>query len=215
MKVDYSKGKIYKITNDYNDDIYIGSTCDTLVKRFSKHRRDIKNDEKKHRKLYVAMNDIGFDRFRIELVEECPCDDKYQLRQREGYYIRQIGTLNIVIAGRTQQEYNEDNKEHLKQKKKDYQLENKQKIQEYKKQYRAENHETITKNMQMWREKNRDKINEDRNQYYYKNKDKILETMSIKITCECGCIMRNDVLKRHQKTQKHIDLMNSKNTESN
>ena len=35
MKVDYSQGKIYEITNDYNNDIYVGSTCDTLVKRFS------------------------------------------------------------------------------------------------------------------------------------------------------------------------------------
>ena len=32
---DFSQGKIYKITNDYNDAIYVGSTCDTLVKRFS------------------------------------------------------------------------------------------------------------------------------------------------------------------------------------
>ena len=30
MKTDYSKGKIYKITNDYNDHVYIGATCDTL-----------------------------------------------------------------------------------------------------------------------------------------------------------------------------------------
>ena len=32
---DFSQGKIYKITNDYNDDIHVGSTCDALVKRFS------------------------------------------------------------------------------------------------------------------------------------------------------------------------------------
>ncbi len=32
MKVDYSKGKIYKITNDYNDDVFVGFTCDTLIK---------------------------------------------------------------------------------------------------------------------------------------------------------------------------------------
>ena len=35
---DYSKGKIYKITNDLNDDVYIGSTCDTLSRRFSNHK---------------------------------------------------------------------------------------------------------------------------------------------------------------------------------
>ncbi len=40
MKVDYSQAKIYKITNDYNDDVYVGSTCDTLVKRFSYHKSD-------------------------------------------------------------------------------------------------------------------------------------------------------------------------------
>ena len=32
MKVDYSQAKIYKIANDFNTDIWIGSTCDTWVK---------------------------------------------------------------------------------------------------------------------------------------------------------------------------------------
>jgi len=47
MKVDYSKGKIYKITNDFNDEIYVGSTCDTLVKRFSNHKKDSKKERTK------------------------------------------------------------------------------------------------------------------------------------------------------------------------
>ena len=38
---DFQKGKIYIITNDYNDEIYIGSTCDTLVKRFSAHKKHV------------------------------------------------------------------------------------------------------------------------------------------------------------------------------
>ena len=40
MSQDFSKGKIYKITNDYNDEVYIRSTCDTLVRRFSVHKCD-------------------------------------------------------------------------------------------------------------------------------------------------------------------------------
>ncbi len=32
MKVDYSQAKTYKITNDFNTNIWIGSTWDTLVK---------------------------------------------------------------------------------------------------------------------------------------------------------------------------------------
>ena len=31
MSQDFGKGKIYKITNDYNDEVYVGSTCDTLL----------------------------------------------------------------------------------------------------------------------------------------------------------------------------------------
>ena len=107
MPPDYSKGKIYKITNDYNDDVYIGSTCDTLVKRFSSHRNQSKQYDKRNRLLYVLMNDIGVERFRIELIEDYPCVDKYQLLQREAYYIRQNteNNLNMYIPDRTVKEY--------------------------------------------------------------------------------------------------------------
>ena len=131
MKVDYSKGKIYKITNDYNDDVYVGSTCDTLVKRFSLHKIESTNERSKHRKIYNAFNEIGFERFRIELLEDYPCEDIYQLRQREGYYIRQYGTLNKLIAGRTKEQYREDNKEKIKEKDKQYYKDNKEKIKNY------------------------------------------------------------------------------------
>ena len=47
MSQDLGKGKIYKITNDYNDDVYVGSTCDTLIKRFSVHKYNSRNDIKK------------------------------------------------------------------------------------------------------------------------------------------------------------------------
>ena len=59
MKVDYSKGKIYKITNDYNTDAYVGSTCDTLCKRFSGHKQSMTKDKNKNSLLYKLMNEIG------------------------------------------------------------------------------------------------------------------------------------------------------------
>ena len=40
MKVDYSQAKIYQITNDFNNDVWIGTTCDTLVKKFSVHKAE-------------------------------------------------------------------------------------------------------------------------------------------------------------------------------
>ncbi len=111
MKVDYSKGKIYKITNDYNYDIYVGFTCDTLVKRFSGHHRSSYSTKKKNRPLHKLINEIGFERFRIQLVCDYPCEDKYQLRQKEGKYIQNFGTLNCCIAGRDKKQYQEEYKE--------------------------------------------------------------------------------------------------------
>jgi group I intron endonuclease len=112
MSQDFNKGKIYKITNDYNDDIYVGSTCDTLIRRFINHKARFKKERSKNSSIYKLMNEIGFERFRIELIEEYPCQDKYQLRQREGHFIRELGTLNMRIECRTDEEYREYNKEH-------------------------------------------------------------------------------------------------------
>jgi predicted GIY-YIG superfamily endonuclease len=48
MKLDLTQAKIYKITNDYNDDIYIGSTCNTLVRRYSQHKTHSKHEKYQH-----------------------------------------------------------------------------------------------------------------------------------------------------------------------
>ena len=114
MSQDFSKGKIYKITNDYNDDIYVGSTCDTLVRRFNSHHASSKVAKEKDRPIYKLFNELGFNRFRIELICNYPCEDKYQLRQKEGEYIRQIGTLNCCIAG---QKYSESENKKIADKK--------------------------------------------------------------------------------------------------
>ncbi len=179
MKVDYTKGKIYKITNDFNDDVYIGSTCDTIIKRFSIHRTSCYNKVKKDRPLYKLMNNMGFERFRIELICEYPCEDKYQLRQKEGEYIRNLGTLNCYIAGRDNKQYKDDYKE---------------KIDKYHKDYREINKELMAQ---------KDKA------YYEKNKDIILTRQKQDVICECGCSITSIHSQRHRRTKKHIDLMNN------
>ena len=80
MIKDFSNGKIYKISNDFNNDIYIGSTCDDLKKRFSYHKYDRHKPNKLHLPLYKLMNEIGFERFRIDLIELYPSKDVYDLR---------------------------------------------------------------------------------------------------------------------------------------
>ena len=39
---DYSTGKIYKILNNIDDNVYVGSTVDTLGRRMAKHRSNMK-----------------------------------------------------------------------------------------------------------------------------------------------------------------------------
>ena len=99
---DYSKGKIYKILNNIDDEIYVGSTTETLGQRMAKHRHSMK--AKPQYKLYKHMHELDVGNFYIELIENYPCNDVYALRAREGDVIRQIATLNKQIAGRTQKE---------------------------------------------------------------------------------------------------------------
>ncbi len=143
MSQDFSKGKIYKITNDYNDEVYIGSTCDILSKRFSSHKRERNCANRKNSKLYSLMREIGTERFCIYLIEEYPCNNKYELTQREGYWIREIGTLNTRIETRTKQEYRQDNKDMITLKKKEYNTQHADIIKEKRRQYYLENKEKL------------------------------------------------------------------------
>ena len=61
-----------------------------------------------HIKLYQKMNVKGLEHFRIELIKECPCENIEQLRAIEGKYIREIGTLNSHLAGRTSSDYKKE-----------------------------------------------------------------------------------------------------------
>ena len=129
----YNNSQIYKIVNDINSEVYIGSTCQTILKRFNKHISNCKNESKKHRPLYKLMNEIGKDKFSISLVEEYPCSNKSELLTREGYWIREFGTLNSNIAGRS-------NKECLQ----NYYIKNAEKICSQTKEYRRLNDERIS-----------------------------------------------------------------------
>ena len=94
---DYSKGKIYTIRCKTNNEyIYVGSTCKTLSQRIAGHRHHSKTFPSTM--FYPKIE--NWDDWYIELHEDYPCERKEQLAKREGEIIRQIGTLNQLIAGR-------------------------------------------------------------------------------------------------------------------
>ena len=128
----YSNGKIYTIRCEIDNNlIYVGSTVQPLYKRWNEHKRNASN--KKEFKVYNKMNEIGIDKFYIELYELHSCNTREELNKREGELIRQIGTLNTVMSGRTKPEYYIDNKEKMNTKDKIYYNENKSDISERKK----------------------------------------------------------------------------------
>ena len=135
--MNYTNGKIYTIKNKNDISlIYVGSTIQPLEQRFKNHKQDCKNQTKyPNHKLYNIVNN-DWDDWYIELYELYPCNSKEELLKYEGKIIREIGTLNINIAGRSDKEYYLDNKEQKKEYQKKYRSDNKNKILEQQKNYR-------------------------------------------------------------------------------
>ena len=202
---DYSKGKIYKILNNIDDEIYIGSTSETLSRRMARHRSLANTNP--YNKLYTHMIDIGIDKFYIELVENYPCNDVYELIAREGYYIRENGTLNKNVAGRTRKEYMEDNYEHLKEVSKIWHENNKEHMKERNKSYYENHKEHIKEVSNKYIEEHKEwKLEYDR-LYRLTNKETIKEAKQIRMVCECGCDILKAVKARHYRTNKHQQFL--------
>ena len=193
----YKNAKIYSIRCSIDDNlIYIGSTCQLLYKRWYDHKIASTKEHYKNMQLYIKMNELRQENFYIELVINCPCENKEELNKIEGEYIRKLGTLNKRIEGRTDKDYKEDNKAKIQE----YYKQNQEKILNHKKQYREANIEKF---------KNKDI------QYYNTNKDIINSKKSVSFTCNiCNCSFRTGEKSRHLKTKKHMKNINSNNEEN-
>ena len=181
----YKRGKIYTIRCRYDDTlIYVGSTIDKLAKRFAGHRTNEKCS------LYKCVEGDWINWY-IELYEDYPCDNKEQLERREGEVIREIATINKIIARRTPKEYRQDNIVSFN---------------EYNKQYKKDNRDKILEQQRQHYNDYRDEMIERQRQYYKDNRDKILEKIKEKCKCDvCGAEVVKHGIKRHQKTAKCIN----------
>ena len=235
----FKNGKIYFIGNFIDNDVYIGSSCQSLQKRFQQHK-DSMNSYKKNRKLYSKMLELGIEHFYIEEIEKCPCNNIEELRKRERHYIKERQpVLNKQIPLRTEKEWRADNKEHLQEYEKKRGQENKEQLREYQqkyhqenkeklkaqgKEYRDKNREEILKKKREHHHKNKEKINEEKKHYYQKNRGRFLEKNKkyqeenkerIKarnqeiIQCECGKSHQRCQRSRHLKAKFHQNFLNN------
>ena len=135
--VNYANGKVYKLvcTLPGIDDIYVGGTAyPRLSQRMCCHRSEAKATKWNY-KLYRFMRQHGIENFKIELLENCPCTSKKELRLREQHFIDLLKpTLNDQSATSHRKEvlrrYN--NKPERKARMKRYYQENKHRWDKYK-----------------------------------------------------------------------------------
>ena len=109
--VNYNNGKIYKLVDNTNNNIYYGSTCQVLKNRKAQHKRDYKgylSGNRGYRKSYEIVKN---NNYKIELVELFSCNNKNELLKRERYYIENNNCINENIPTRTHKEWYENNKE--------------------------------------------------------------------------------------------------------
>lgn len=188
--MNYNNGKIYKITADETDKLYIGSSCKPyLSRRLQEHKGDYKkwlNGSRPDR--LTSFEILQYENPQITLIESYPCNNKDELRARERYWIEHDDFKNICvnknIPGRTKKESNKQ----WREKNSDY-------LKEVKKQYRENNKEQISEQNKKWREVNKELISEQKKQ-----------TME----CECGSTHRISDKQRHMRTKKHINFMENK-----
>jgi ribosomal protein S27AE len=215
----YKIGRVYKICCPHTDKIYIGSTVQTIEKRFTEHKSQFKcGTIKEYSKFILELGDCWIDEIRqYENVT------KTQLDKYEGETMKENIDLivNKYMAGQTQKEYSIINKEKISKTKKEYYhdnidkiskknkvyaQENKEKLTEYNKEYRAENKEKLREQKKVYLAENKEKIGEQKKAYYERNKEKIRDSKSEIVICpNCGLNSTKSHLSRHQKSKKCLD----------
>jgi septum formation inhibitor MinC len=91
------KGLVYKISNDKDDYVYVGSTTQKISQRWATHRSYARNNKKGL--LYDKIREIGINNFKIIVMLELEYENKYELRKAEDDLIKSFkNTLNANSA---------------------------------------------------------------------------------------------------------------------
>ena len=176
---DYQRGKIYKIVS--GDLVYIGSTCEpTLAKRLANHVSDYKLWKANKRGFVSSFPLIESGDYTMCLIELHACGSRDELRARERFWIESMTCVNRSIPGRTQKEWEEAHKDHIRERDKSHYEANKEQICDQKRAYYQANKERIkarnltlnaSERQKAWQEANKDKTEE----WYEANKKHLAE----------------------------------------
>jgi len=150
----YQFGKIYKLTSEHTNKIYIGSTCQELLcSRLKQHNIQYKGWKKGKRGYLTSFELFELGIVQITLLENYPCDTNDKLLTRERYWIEQH--RHIILNKYNPIRPDEEHKKIIKQYHKQRYENNKERITEYNKQYYEANKEKH----KQYRETRKQKLN--------------------------------------------------------
>ena len=90
----FHNSKIYKLTDNTNNQVYIGSTIQTLQQRLQGHKSGAKTTKEGCGCASKSIIDNGD--YKIELLEEFSCENKRELLIKEQSYIDKYDCINKV-----------------------------------------------------------------------------------------------------------------------
>lgn len=193
---DYKVGRIYKIIHNQSNICYIGSTFNTLRDRWYSHKNNynrwIKDIQRCKSTIYPYFKQYGIENFKIVIIKEYGVCDRKHLEVYEQLWITKLQSINrcntLCLKKLYQKEYQEKNKDKIKETREKY----------------------FDKNKELIRAKDRSRYKHEKERrilqgkdYYEKNKDKIKEYRHKKINCECGGKYQPTSKAKHLKTNKH------------
>jgi hypothetical protein len=192
---DYSKGKIYKIVADTDEEYlpYVGSTIEELSQRMAGHRAFYKSWKKgkgTHIKSYDLFDKFGIENCKIILLEEYPCDSKMKLLMKEREWFDKMECCNKNKPFRLVEEKVEYEKE-------------------YQKEYRDEHKEIIAEKAKIHYEANKEQFLEKAKIHYEANKEQFLEKKKEKYDCPCGSTICKSSKAKHKKSKNHQNYLSS------
>jgi hypothetical protein len=189
--VNYQLGKIYIITSETNKLLYVGSTAQLYIStRLQGHIKDFKQG----RISCCSFKLMDCEDYNIKLLKEFPCCNKKQLEREEGFWIlhykeqTDYTCVNKNIAGRTNKEWREANKEYISE-------------------YREANKAHTSLRGKEYYQANKEQISEKSKEHYQANKERFTE----KHNCPCGGKYTTKNKPIHDKTTLHQDYLKSQN----
>ncbi|RZK16754.1 MAG: hypothetical protein EOO43_14155 [Flavobacterium sp.] len=137
------------------------------------------------------------DDYNIVLLEKVNCTSRDELTAREQYHIKNNKCVNKVIAGRSLEEWKEENRQKLKDYQTNYRNEHKGALIDYHKEYKSTHRQEYNKYNSKYRAIDRDILNEKRREQCH---------------CQvCGGTYTRVNKSRHEKMKHHQEALLSQN----